>query len=113
MPNSELVVSDIIHIICLTLLFQVKGEVLFFKRNTCTRMDCISHPQKLCLDQTGSAICIKMKSSNIALAIRQIEPWWKRSQHNSLASVGVVALHPDLYMLLSLIACKCYRLSFF
>ena len=74
MPKSEHISSDVIHIICLALLFkvQVRGEVLFLKTKTCERTDCISFPQKLCLDQTGSVICIKMKSSNIALAIRQI-----------------------------------------
>jgi len=73
-PESEHIFSDVIHIICLALLFkvQVKGEALFLKAKTCTCMDCISFPQKLCLDQTGSAICIKMKNSNIALAIKQI-----------------------------------------
>lgn len=74
MLKSEHIFSDVIHIMCLALLFkvQVKGEVLFLKTKTCTCMNCISSPQKLCLDQMGSAICIKMKSSNIALAIRQI-----------------------------------------
>lgn len=74
MPKSEHILSDVIHIMCLALLFkvQVKGEVLFLKTKTCTRMGCSSFPHKLCLDHTGSAICIKMKSSNIALAIRQI-----------------------------------------
>lgn len=74
MLKSKHIFSVIIHTICLALLFkaQVKGEVLFLKTKTSTHMNCISFPQKLCLDQTGSAICIEIGSSNIALAMKQI-----------------------------------------